>query len=459
MKFTYLTSFAILLLFAISACKTKKHINSSNADVYVTDSNYENTETVSNESDDNNTIVENSTIDKDDYQENEIDTIATDTLLENSETIIKKDLYKVAIVLPFMEDTVRNNWKASASKNYTNFQTPQKSENAISFYEGFVMGLKDLKLNSKFNISVFDTENSLQKTTDISNNIADENFDIVICPFSSKNINELTKVEKDNNTIFISPFSPSTAANSGANKFYMLEPPINKHIETMIKYGIETSTSPKITLFYQDNPFGQKSATFFTNYIDTLNKNKALSEQITYAIVDISNKNIYRVKLADHIDIIKDNLFIINSFDENTLSILLQKINSLNKKENRLTIFGMPGWEHSEILRVSYLNNNNLHFTESTWDNEDEDTQLFKEQYKSTYKKQPNNEVYLGYDVAQIFINIVDKHGLNFDSELLKADYKSFIKDYKFSKNPNGRIENNSLHIYKIENFDRILVK
>lgn len=455
-KLTYLAFFGLILILNLSACKTKKLISSNNADVYVSDNNTQTNTKDQETKEDDNTVVN-----EEDYQENNIDTVFfTDTTTIIEEEKITKDVYKIALVLPFMEDSVRTNWNASAAKNYTNFQTPAKSESSISFYEGFLMGLKELKLHSKFKISVFDNKGSLYETTNIANKIADENFDVVICPFSSKNISELTRTNKNNNTIFISPFSPSTAAKTEANKFYILEPPINKHIETMIKYGAEIYDAPKITFFYHDNGFGQKSANYFTNYIDSLNKEIDYSQQITYAIIDISDKSIYKLKVEDYIDLTKDNVFIINSFDENAISVLLQKINAIDKKENNLITFGMPGWEQSEVLRINYLSNNQIHFTSSTWENNQTDEiSIFNDNYKSTYKKMPENEVYLGYDLATIFIKTIDTYGINFDAELLKTDYKSYIKNYNFSKNINGRIENNALYIYKIEDFERILVK
>jgi hypothetical protein len=66
--------------------------------------------------------------------------------------------------------------------------------------------------------------------------------------------------------------------------------------------------------------------------------------------------------------------------------------------------------------------------------------------------------------MASIFLKLMDENGLRFNKQLLDQTFKPLVNSYKFSaiSKENGeteRIENTSLRIYKIEEFEQILVK
>jgi hypothetical protein len=53
----------------------------------------------------------------------------------------KKSVYKIAVVFPFMEDSMRRAWIHSKDKNFQEFKISQETETSISFMEGMIMAI------------------------------------------------------------------------------------------------------------------------------------------------------------------------------------------------------------------------------------------------------------------------------------------------------------------------------
>ncbi len=125
----------------------------------------------------------------------------------------------------------------------------------------------------------------------------------------------------------------------------------------------------------------------------------------------------------------------------------------------------MPGWEEIETIRLEYINGSKIHFTKSYWmDGENELVVNFIARYQDKYFGKPSKYVFLGYELATIFFPLIDKYGLNFNSHLLQLDFQPKARRYNFkelidAEGQVNRIENTSLRIYKIADFEQVLVK
>lgn len=383
------------------------------------------------------------------------------TLEKDTEAILKKDVYKIALILPFQEDTLRNAWSKAKGTAFSDFKTSEESELSASFLEGMMLALKEIKLDAQFEIKVYDDKNSETKIIEIIEDLKANPVDVVIGPFSKKNVLKVAEYTAENKIIHLSPFSPSKSSSLGNKRFYMLEPSLEQHLITMVDYSIDSLKNAKIIFVYHNNEISLAYEKLLKEYITNLNITLDEKSKILYESVELTTNGGFT--MSKYIDPLKNNVVIINSFNENFLHGFLRQATGVNT--NNTIIFGMPGWENSEILRLEYINEAKIHFTKSFWyDEENVNTEKFRELYKSKYSIYPNEYAYLGYDLTAIFFPLINKEGLSFNQKLVGSRFEGLARNYLFkevltSEKVINRIENSNLFIYKIENYEQKLIK
>jgi len=438
--------FYFLLLF--TACKTKAPQSSDVETIKFEDQ------------DDDNEEEANETIEKEEEESHIIDTVRLNDTIIPLPPILKEN-YKIAILLPFMEDSVRKKWEEAKPKSFQNFIFPKQAEIVSSFYEGFIFALENLELNSTYNIKLYDTKLDLATTQNILKEIRKDSFDVIIGPYAKKNIVEVSKYTSTNNIIHISPFSPSKSASLGNDNYYMVEPSLEQHILNILEYSLDSIANPNIKFVYHNSNSGKSYMQLVKNYLDAYNENEATLSPIEYSFVQIEEE----LEIDEKLEIAANNVLIVNSFEEDFIHVLLRQIASLDADLYPLTVFGMPGWERSKIVRLSYLNSENVHFSSALWkDKPTEKTSTLNEQFEEKYKYSFNENASLGFDIANVFISIIDKKGLDFKQDFLGYEYLGIHRNYLFkdvidNNNNTHRIENTDLHIYKIEEFEKVLLK
>ena len=394
-----------------------------------------------------------------------VDTLSTNpTDSLTPEINIKKDRYRIAVILPFMEDSVRRSWALASKKNFGKFNVTSQSEMSICFTEGMMMALNTMKLSSKYDIQFFDDKHSSANIEGILSQLKKDSFDLIIGPALKANLMEITKFARENNIPHLSPFSPSKTASLDNPNYYMVEPSLEQHLLTIINYGIDSIEKPNFKFLYHNSPSSIAYANSIAQYVDRYNDSLDIEDKISYSNIELGTHQVsFDFELDNYLDQ-GNNVIIVNSFDENFIHHFLRQLNTA-EKNNKLTVFGMPGWETSETVRLDYINNGQIHFTQSYWiDEEDVDVINFQDSYEMKYEGTPNEFVFLGHDMASIFLKLMDENGLSFKKQLLDQTFKPLVNSYQFSaiSKENGetqRIENTSLRIYKIEEFERILVK
>lgn len=371
-----------------------------------------------------------------------------------------KPVYKVALVLPFMEDSVRSSWKNAKESNFADFKCSKESEISASFLEGMITAIKSNNFKSKFEIKVFDNNDTDDGTKAVLNQLEKEEFDIIIGPYSKDQLNDIAKFAAENKILHLSPFSPSKSASYGNPNYFMLEPSLDQHILSMLNYTIDSIENCSVKFFYTNNASGKAYSQLVSAYLDTLNKDKALEAKIAYTLIPIGES----AEISKYLDDNKENVIIVNSFNEDYLHKFLRGLGQLSKEEN-FTVFGMPGWENSQILRLEHLNEHEIHFTTSFWLDE-EKTELidFQARYKAKFLKIPNEYALMGADIVNVFFKLVDQKGLNLMQFSLGENFEGLAKNYKMKAISNSekkiiRLENSDLRVYKILDYEPSLLR
>ncbi len=145
-------------------------------------------------------------------------------------------------------------------------------------------------------------------------------------------------------------------------------------------------------------------------------------------------------QLAKHMDAKANNVFICNTFNDNFLTHFLPQIQQV-KEEQELLVFGMPGCEKSETLRLDYLNTGEVHFTSALLNTPDT-MQNFIARYEEKYKSKPSQAVYLGYEMGSIFLNQLDEFGIGYYDNLIDKTLNPINRKYHFIEafDENGQV-------------------
>lgn len=443
--FNYLFLFVALFLFA---CKAKQIASETETIKF--------DETTNTGSNNNPEIVDLDTLET---TLTEMDTAVIDSSLLDVEN--KKSIYKVAVVLPFMEDSVRSAWNNAKVKNFQEFKTAAESELAISFTEGMLMALKDLQLDAKFELTFYDDNNDDSKIDGILKKIKESDVDIIIGSYNKENVVKLANLAKEKKLIHLSPFNPSKSASAGNPRYYMFEPSLEQHLLTMIHFGLDSIEDPHFKFIYHNNPVSVFYASYLSEYIEHLNDSLDAEDKINFALIQTPTSSI---KIDNCLDEGANNVLIVNSFNETFVLTFLKQLNDKGKNSNFIA-FGMPGWENSQIVRLEYISSEQIHFTKSSWiDNEDPKVKTLNNAYETKYGAKPKQGVFLGYDLTSFLFKTINKYGLNFNKFILNEPYIGLDRVFSFEKIMNAdkkvnRIENTNLRIYKIEDFEPILVK
>lgn len=440
----YLPILFILLFF--NACKARQSSSNNIETIKFDETDISNTNTVQEEIADSNEIAEIPNV--------EIDSSLIETELK------LKPIYKIALVLPFMEDSVRSAWKDAKESNFDEYKSSKESEISASFLEGMITAVKGNNFKSKFEIKVFDNQDTDFGTKEVLNQLTKEEFDVIIGPYAKDHLNEIAKYAADNKIIHLSPFSPSKSASYVNSNYFMLEPSLDQHLLSMLDFTVDSIENCSIKFFYNNNAFGKGYAQLVSAYLDTINKNKDLEAKINYTLIQIGDE----IAISKYLDADKENVIIVNSFSEDYLHKFLRALGQLDKKET-FTVFGMPGWENSQILRLEHLNEHEIHFTTSFWlDKEKTELIDFEAKYKAKYLKLPNEYALLGADMVNIFFKLIDQKGLSLTNSCLGEDFEGLAKNYKMKAISNSdkkivRLENSALRVYKILNYEPYLLR
>lgn len=443
----------LVILFALNACKTKQVNNASN-DVIRIDEQEWVKENDQEAPDANTNAASNDTI--------TIDPEASNTHIDELD-LKKKAKYRIAVVLPFMADSVRQAWDISSKKNFEKFDIDPASEMSLSFTEGLLMAIDDAKFESKFEVKFFDDQNDPSAINGILNKLKKDSFDVIIGSAKKSNVQSLSNFAKREGIMHISPFSPSKSAAVNNPRYFMIEPSLDQHIISMLNYALDSVEQPHIKFIYEKNGSGKYYADIVSSFMNEWNDSLPMDAKLIYSNIELGSDLVEsEFELLDHIDEDANNVVIANTFDENFLTHFLPQIQQV-KEDNQLLVFGMPGWEYSETLRLDYLNTGEVHFTSSNLSSPDT-IQAFIERYKEKYEGTPSQAVYTGYEMGHIFLNQLDNYGLDYYDNLIQEANTPLSRTYTFIEVKNEdneviRIENTSLIVYKIHEFEQVRLR
>ena len=333
---------------------------------------------------------------------------------------IKKDNYKIAVLLPFMYDQFK---RSNEKKNFV-----------IELYEGIQLALKDLEAEG-VNIEIFayDTERSSTVTKSVLQKEEMKGMDLIIGPLYSETIELVTKFAYDHKINMVNPVSTNGKVIAN-NPFSFLLLPSEETQGTraaQFAYKELMGDGKKVLIFHGPN---EADSIMAYNYRNTLNKIADRSARVR-EVRRNDAKSMFNFLLArrtyrgkegeEEFEIPADSLshiLVASNTDEGMIAANL--ISALERRRGAIKVIGLYNWidysfivpEQLERLEVNLL-------APSFIDHNSEKFNEFRKKYLLEYHTLPSNFSALGYETLRLFGQLLNQHGIYFQVALKEKDF------------------------------------
>ena len=317
-----------------------------------------------------------------------------DTTNVRTEVVRNIDRVKVLLMLPF-----------------------RKATRYLEFYQGFLMGVNDLK---KDGISIHLTALEANEDGDVTNHIfsgAIQGHDLII---GGINDEQASIIAQANHTgLYIVPFSNAT--NIDNNRLIQLNQAPSEVINRVIPEFINKYRR-KTVIFARRNEDADDAFSARLKY--------ALREaQINYQVINISTSSLSLMG--------RDVVVVPTTADKDLALATMQSLGN----NRACSVFGYPQWQSygDAFLRQAHQHGTTI-YTTFFFDKNTSEAKQFLTKFNAWYNKRvtdsyPKYSV-LGYDVARYFIRANAAYGNNFinNGSRLPSDFVTFEQDGTTSK-------------------------
>ena len=366
--------------------------------------------------------------------------------------------YNVAFMLPFVTNRF----------DPTSGQIDNISDWALHFYGGAKIAFDKLSEEDvKLNVSVLDTEGSPRQVSTLLRQETLQDAHLIIGPYRGDNVNMVASAIKRNNTIMVSPHFVPDNDNQSNPKYIQVKPSIKSHCEALVRHARKYFRPSQIVLVARNNPEEINALRYLQDENARL-ENDVYAEPFQEYIVNVDNQaNLDDIDVLPFVSLGDSTAFIVPSWSsEKFVYSFLRKVDVTRAEENTVVVYGMPQWTSFERIDFEYYDNLEVHVSSSNYLNPmSAEVQAFKKSFFDRFGLVPNEEAFLGHDVALYFGRMLAKHGTKFQyflnqdpQDLLHTRFE--FGEVKISNSvqdianlPIQKFENKYLNILKFQDF------
>lgn len=391
---------------------------------------------------------------------NENNSTTTNTsVTENLFSEGRKDVYEVALLLPFFLD--KNQLKlekvSSTSDELTYLFEPTRQ--SLDFYNGVVLAIDSLrKAGLSVNLHVYDTWNDTARVNSIMKKPEFLSLDLIIGP--TDNLESISRFAKDNKIPLVCPFSYS-------NKILFNNPYVSK-VTTSLSVIINEMSNYIANNFYESNIFilngkDKKDDAAADAYETMLTKKLKENGKSTSVIKPIKMEGASVKNLVGSFSKGKTNVLIVPSNDVVYISSLLNNLNNLtnawNGKDYDFTVIGTDEWIKLDAVDINYKLKFNVHVPSPVIVNFDDSTTVngFIKPYRKKYGFDPDRFAMTGFDIGYFYLGGYLTEGKNFINRLEYYDLTMISNRFKLKPIAEGSgYLNSNVFILEYEDFQLI---
>ena len=351
----------------------------------------------------------------------------------------KNNQLNLSVLLPFR----------SASINYYSineveslFEDRNLYTIALDFYSGILYAVEDLKkLDILVELNVFDTENSVNKILEISNNTKILNSDLIIGPLIPRNFETLSNLEFLESIPKVFPLST---------------------IPVKIIKGVVQAVTPRILL-------RERMLDYLNKKIDREENIVIIADSLNEDIEDKLTKifpNSIKIKpefegyiLPELLDsLLVDSLpnkVIIESEIFTLISSVISQLNSQITSERDVRLYTTYRGNQYDDPSINIKDLGNLGFTYTSISKKinNDSISKFESNYINSFGSFPNKDIIRGYDVTKdILLRVLIDNNIN---KTVKYDEQAYTESkFLYKIDSLGGLYNSSMYILKHKDYD-----
>ncbi|MBN1989245.1 MAG: LysM peptidoglycan-binding domain-containing protein [Bacteroidales bacterium] len=364
--------------------------------------------------------------------------------------------YNVVLLLPLFlkefenADTLAVPVPANAKSNTrtapvkTGPSIPAKALGFLEFYEGFLLAVDSLRnAGLSVNLTVFDTRRDVENVASILQSSVLRNADLIVGPVYPECLKPVADFVREHRIHMVSPLSSNDYLQSSNPYLFQVNPSFYSQLKEF-SAKIDLCSDRNIVLMHEADSLSNNLVISFRDMLKQDIARCANSDSVHYkevaykaggAAVEVQSK-ISHSLVHD-----KENVLLVPSENEAFVADLLGHLYTLtNYHGYRIKVYGLPRWQKFKNVQLDYYYNLQLHlFTPFFVDYHDTSVKRFVAEYRHTYRGEPSQYAFQGYDVGFYFLSAMMRYGVdykfclpNFKVDLLQANYR-FVQDNSVS--------------------------
>ncbi len=320
-------------------------------------------------------------------------------VIKDSVIVPAQKYFHISLLLPL---SLNKQFETDSAGN--DLEILPSSLQALNFYEGFLLSIDTSKNNKNpIRYTVYDADRDSISLWKLLNSEAVSKSDLVMAmlPPSWNLLAAKISSIREYELFLLQGNNSNCLVDNG--KTFLVAPNNSTQCKLMSAYLNSTFSGSTFLIINRDlNKKETELANLFFTELDSLtNHNSVLKVKGEF--------NDIKTKLVKS----KQNILLIPSSDESYLSSLLNKLSDL--KDYRITIAGLPTWEHFESIDPTLLETFKTHiFNASYIDYKKESVKQFRKQFIESYHADPSYSAFQAHDL----INWIQSNSKNSYSEL-----------------------------------------
>ena len=351
----------------------------------------------------------------------------------------KNNQLNLSVLLPFRSATINYD---SINEVESLFEDRNLYTIALDFYSGILYAVEDLKkLDILVELNVFDTENSVNKLLEISNNTKILNTDLIIGPLIPRNFETLSNLEFLESIPKVFPLST---------------------IPVKIIKGVVQAVTPRILL-------RERMLDYLNKKIDREENIVIIADSLNEDIEDKLTKifpNSIKIKpefegyiLPELLDsLLVDSLpnkVIIESEIFTLISSVISQLNSQITSERDVRLYTTYKGNQYDDPSINIKDLGNLGFTYTSISKKinNDSISKFESNYINLFGSFPNKDIIRGYDVTKdILLRVLIDNNIN---KTVKYDEQAYTESkFLYKIDSLGGLHNSSMYILKHKDYD-----
>ncbi len=341
---------------------------------------------------------------------------------------------KVAMMLPF-----------KSKRDSLNFEGDRLLNITTDFYFGALIALDSLKKQGlSVRMKVFDTENSKQVSSKISDQVELQEFDAVIGPLFLANVKSVSDNLKYGKPLIISPISTKNHSDIDNKKLVQERASFENQTEEMMDFIKANYENQDLIVIKNESERSQEQYNRIIADLQALNPEKEVKTlEPKEGYINPDEFRVFRDTLERNIV----NWFFITDNDPAYLGDVFNNLGVFPEADS-LVVFGFEKDRNFDKIDNNFLARVHFHYPSNTFiDHHSLAYKNFESNYRKKYYARPSSFAVEGFDVT---FDLLQR--LANDPDIIHQGVSERIgTKYDFIENTSGGIINKGIYIVKYE--------